>query len=135
MQSAADRASFAERGQRPARAGAGFALPAALLMILLIAALIAGVFSAITEETRIGVATSDRQHALWSAESAVELTIAAFPDDSMRPGETRSRPVDGLGSASGGLRDTARLRPVTGSSRMPGAHLPIRGSREESESW
>lgn len=87
--------SFAERGQR--LAGAGFALPAALLMILLIAALIAGVFSAITEETRIGVATSDRQHALWSAESAVELTIAAFPDDSMRLGETRSLPVDGLG--------------------------------------
>jgi type II secretory pathway pseudopilin PulG len=89
--------SFAERGQRRARAGAGFALPAALLMILLIAALIAGVFGAITEETRIGVAASDRQHALWSAESAIELTIAAFPDDSMRLGETRSRPVDGLG--------------------------------------
>jgi hypothetical protein len=89
--------SFAERGQRRARAGAGFALPAALLMILLIASLIAGVFGAITEETRIGVAASDRQHALWSAESAVEFTIAAFPDDSMRLGETRSRPVDGLG--------------------------------------
>jgi type II secretory pathway pseudopilin PulG len=89
--------SFAERGQRRARAGAGFALPAALLMILLIASLIAGVLGAITEETRIGVAASDRQHALWSAESAVELTIAAVPDDSMRLGETRSRPVDGLG--------------------------------------
>jgi hypothetical protein len=66
-------------------------------MVLLIAALIAGVFNAITEETRIGVATADRQHALLSAESAVELTISAFRNDSMRFGETRSRPVEGLG--------------------------------------
>jgi hypothetical protein len=87
--------SFAAPGQRRVRAG--FALPAALLMVLLIAALIAGVFNAITEETRIGVATADRQHALLSAESAVELTISAFRNDSMRFGETRSRPVEGLG--------------------------------------
>lgn len=75
---------------------AGFALPAALLMILLIAALIAGAFSAITEETRIGVAAADRHHALLTAESAIELTITAFPDDSIAIGETRSRTVDGL---------------------------------------
>lgn len=77
----------------------GLALPAALLMILLIAALVAGVFAAITEETRIGVAAAERQLALLAAESAVELTIATLPalaGDSIGIGETRSRPVAGL---------------------------------------
>lgn len=89
--------SFADSKQRPAQVG--FALPAALLMILLIAALVAGVFSAITEETRIGVAAAERQHALLTAESAVELTItslAAFAGDSIGIGETRSRSAEGL---------------------------------------
>jgi Tfp pilus assembly protein PilX len=89
--------SFADSTHRPAQVG--FALPAALLMILLIAALVAGVFSAITEETRIGVATAERRHALLTAESAVELTItslSAVAGDSIGIGETRSRPVEGL---------------------------------------
>ena len=84
---------------REGPAWVGFALPAALLMILLIAALVAGVFSAITEETRIGVAAAERQHALLTAESAAELTVAslsAFVGDSMGIGETRSRLVEGL---------------------------------------
>jgi Tfp pilus assembly protein PilX len=78
----------------------GIALPAALLTILLIAALVAGVFSAITEETRIGVAASERQLALLAAESAVEITISSLSElaagDSVGIGETRSRPVEGL---------------------------------------
>ena len=89
--------SFADSRQRPPRDG--FALPAALLMILLIAALVAGVFSAITEETRIGVAAAERQLALLTAESAVELTItslAGVAGDSIGIGETRSGPVKGL---------------------------------------
>lgn len=89
--------SFADSRHRPARLG--FALPAALLMILLIAALVAGVFSAITEETRIGVAAAERQLALLTAESAVELTIMSLPDvahDEIGIGETTSRPVEGL---------------------------------------
>lgn len=89
--------SFADSRHRPARVG--FALPAALLMILLIAALVAGVFSAITEETRIGVAAAERQLALLTAESAVELTItslSAVTSESIGIGETRSRSVDGL---------------------------------------
>ena len=89
--------SLADSRPRPARVG--FALPAALLMILLIAALVAGVFNAITEETRIGVAAAERQLALLTAESAVELTItslSAVGGESIGIGETRSRSVEGL---------------------------------------
>lgn len=77
----------------------GFALPAALLAVLLIAALIAGAFSATTEETRMGAAAAERQLALLSAESTIESTIAelsALPADSIGVGETRSWPVAGL---------------------------------------
>ncbi|HKC79562.1 MAG TPA: hypothetical protein VKB91_00095 [Gemmatimonadaceae bacterium] len=77
----------------------GFALPASLLAVLLIAALIAGAFGAVTEETRMGAAAADRQHALMSAESALEIVIAtqsASPRDSIDVGETRSRRVEGL---------------------------------------
>jgi Tfp pilus assembly protein PilX len=89
--------SFADSGNRPAPVG--FALPAALLMLLLIAALVAGVFSAITEETRIGVAAAERHLALLTAESAVELTITSLSvvaGESIGIGETRSRSVEGL---------------------------------------
>ncbi len=67
--------------------------------MLLIAALIAGVFGATTEETRIGAAAADRQMALVSAESAIEIAITALsapPHDSMEVGETRSRQIDEL---------------------------------------
>ena len=84
--------------RRTSNAG-GFALPAALLGVLLIAALIAGAFGAVTEETRMGAAAADRHHALLSAESALEIVISAqsaSPRDSIAVGETRSRQVDGL---------------------------------------
>jgi type II secretory pathway pseudopilin PulG len=90
--------SYPRFSENPDRTG--FALLAALLALLLIAALIAGVFGATTEETRIGSAASARQLALLGAESAIEGAIAALsmaPDDSIVVGETRSRPVDGLG--------------------------------------
>jgi type II secretory pathway pseudopilin PulG len=91
--------SYAARlAEKPDRTG--FALLAALLALLLIAALIAGVFGATTEETRIGSSASARQVALLGAESAIEGAITALsmaPDDSIGVGETRSRPVDGLG--------------------------------------
>ena len=92
-------APFAESGQRQGRPG--FALPAALLMILLIAALIAGAFSVTTEETRMGAAAADRQLALLTAESAVEIALTTLPTSLDAPigvGETISRPVDGLGA-------------------------------------
>ncbi len=92
-------APFAEFGQKPGPTG--FALPAALLAVLLIAALIAGAFSATTEETRMGAAAADRQTALVSAESAIEITITALSasaDDPIGVGETRSRRVEGLGA-------------------------------------
>lgn len=78
----------------------GFALIAALLALLLIAALIAAAFNATTEETRIGAAAVDRQHALLSAESAIEIVLAApvgSTGDSIAIAETKSRVVDGLG--------------------------------------
>jgi Tfp pilus assembly protein PilX len=77
----------------------GFALPAVLLALLLIAALIAGVFNGTTEEKRIGAAASDRQTALITAESAIELTITALSSPADEPigvGETRKRQIEGL---------------------------------------
>lgn len=89
--------SFARVGAKPG--SNGFVLPAALLAVLLIAALIAGAFSAVTEETRMGAAAADRQHALLSAESGLGIVIseqAASPRDSIAVGETQSRQVEGL---------------------------------------
>ena len=83
------------------RERSGFALIAALLALLLIAALIAAAFNATTEETRIGAAAADRQHAFLSAESAIEIVLAAqvgSTGDSVAVAETRSRVVDGLGA-------------------------------------
>jgi hypothetical protein len=61
-----------EQGRR------GFVLASALLALLLIAALVAGVFFASTEATRMGVAAADRQLALGAAESAIERTLRAW---------------------------------------------------------
>jgi len=83
----------------PGQLRSGFALPAALLAVLLIAALIAGAFGAVTEETRMGAAAADRQHALLSGETALEVVISAqsaSQGDSIAVGETRSRQVGGL---------------------------------------
>lgn len=77
----------------------GFALPAVLLALLLIAALIAGAFSGTTEEKRIGVAAAERQTALVTAESAIELAITALSSPGEAPisvGETRSHQIEGL---------------------------------------
>ena len=90
-------ASFAVLKQEPRPEG--FALPAVLLALLLIAALIAGAFSATTEETRIGAAAASRQTALMTAESAIETTIGALSssaDDPIGVGETRYRRIEGL---------------------------------------
>jgi type II secretory pathway pseudopilin PulG len=78
---------------------AGFALPAALLAMLLIAALIAGAFGAVTEETRLAATAAARQHALLGAESAIEIVIttqSAWSGDSISVGESRSQQVDGV---------------------------------------
>jgi Tfp pilus assembly protein PilX len=90
-------ASFARLARKPPPGG--FALPGALLAVLLIAALIAGAFSATTEETRIGAAAADRQRALVSAESAIEIAVTTLSDSagSIGVGETTRRSIDGLG--------------------------------------
>ena len=79
---------------------AGFALAAALLALLLISALVTGVFFAATEETRIGIASAERQLALSAAESAIEMTIAGWSVDSASPiavNATRTVAVGGFG--------------------------------------
>jgi hypothetical protein len=65
--------SFAWRhAQRDRR---GFALPAALLAVVLIDALVAGVLFATTEETRAGAAGIEREVALNACESAIVVAI------------------------------------------------------------
>jgi hypothetical protein len=59
----------------------GFALAAALLVLLLVSALVTGVFVAATEETRVGIAGVERQLAFVAAESAIEMTLASFRPD------------------------------------------------------
>jgi len=59
----------------------GFALAAALLVLLLVSALVTGVFVAATEETRVGIAGVERHFAFVAAESAIEMTIATFRAD------------------------------------------------------
>jgi hypothetical protein len=56
----------------------GFVLATALLVILLIAALVAGVFAATTEETEIAIASTRRDQALVAAESALATTIGSW---------------------------------------------------------
>ena len=70
----------------------GFALAAALFTLLLISALVTGVFFAVTEETKASSATAERQAALLAAESAIETTIAEWsPDWSGSVGATVTR--------------------------------------------
>ncbi|HEX9221508.1 MAG TPA: PilX N-terminal domain-containing pilus assembly protein [Gemmatimonadaceae bacterium] len=80
----------------------GFALAAALLALTLIAALVAGVFFATMEETRVGAAVAERQLALAAAESAIETIIGDWnvrEPDTTEIAQTRSSPVVGLGVA------------------------------------
>ena len=70
-----------ESGRLASAPRRGFALAAALFTLLLISALVTGVFFAVTEETRAGSATAERQSALFAAESAIEMTIADWSAD------------------------------------------------------
>jgi type II secretory pathway pseudopilin PulG len=58
----------------------GFILAAALLVMVLVAALIAGVFFATMEETHIADTASSREAALIAAESAIETAIGSWAD-------------------------------------------------------
>jgi len=81
---------------------AGFVLAVALLALILIAVLVAGVLFAATEETRIGAASVRRQLTLSAAESASEATIAEWQYHSPAPsavGETRSLRSETFGVA------------------------------------
>ena len=63
---------------RPRR---GFALAAALLVLILVSALVTGAFVATTEQTRVGITGVERHLAFVAAESAIEMTIATFRPD------------------------------------------------------
>jgi len=54
----------------------GFALAAALLATILISALLASFFFAVSEETRSGAAIERRDRALAAAESAIEIGLS-----------------------------------------------------------
>lgn len=72
----------------------GFALAAALLVLLLVSALVTGVFAAATEETRIGSAGVERHLAFVAAETAIEMTIATFrPDTTAAIGLTGTKTI------------------------------------------
>jgi Tfp pilus assembly protein PilX len=74
----------------------GYALAAALLAIMIIGALLASLFFAISEETRTDAASRRGDRALTAAESAIEIGVAVLaaqlPDQSSI-GVTRSQPV------------------------------------------
>ena len=65
----------------------GFVLAAAVLALMLMAALVAGVFFASNEGTRMAVATADRHLALVTAESLAERAAANW-STATAPSET-----------------------------------------------
>jgi hypothetical protein len=93
------RSRSADTGQAQ-RNRRGFALAAALLAVVLIDALVAGVLFAATEETRSGAVGVEREIALNACESAVAMTITdpgvRLPD-SIGVAGTISNRVGGLG--------------------------------------
>ena len=78
----------------------GFVLAAALLALLLIAALVAGVLFASSEATQMGVASTARELARIAAESAMERAIQGWNRPEIGPrvvGETSSSTVQDNG--------------------------------------
>jgi Tfp pilus assembly protein PilX len=75
---------------------AGFALAAALLTVLLVAALICAVSFAATEETRTEAALGRRDRALTAAESAIAITMSRmqqWTSATIGVGETSATPL------------------------------------------
>jgi Tfp pilus assembly protein PilX len=80
---------------------AGFALAAALLAIILIAAILASLFFAVNEETRTGSASGRADRALAAAESAIEIGLRQLEverADSLAIGKVGSKTVEVDGS-------------------------------------
>jgi MFS superfamily sulfate permease-like transporter len=80
----------------------GFVLAATLLALLLIAGLVAGVFFASAEATQMGVASSARELARLSAESAMERSVQGWSrtgNGSRNIGETTTSRVEENGMA------------------------------------
>ncbi len=78
----------------------GFALAIALLAVVVIAALLASLFFAVNEETRIGSATANRDDALAAAETAIQTTLQDLGSESfdqpLGAVETRTVPAGRL---------------------------------------
>jgi Tfp pilus assembly protein PilX len=78
----------------------GFVLAAALLVVVLIAAMVAGVFFATMEETHIADTASSRELALTAAESAIQSTIDAWADRSGQGVGAAGEELSTFGSAT-----------------------------------
>jgi hypothetical protein len=80
----------------------GFALAIALLAVVLITALLAGLFFAVNEETRTGTAIASRDDALAAAETAIHASLehlrTAALDQPVGAVETRKLRAGGLSS-------------------------------------
>ncbi|MDQ3672850.1 MAG: hypothetical protein M3365_00515, partial [Gemmatimonadota bacterium] len=79
------------------RRRSGFALALALLATILIAALLAGLFFAVNQETRTGSTIAWRDRALAAAESALEAgfeQLQAQPPANSAAGSVESRTID-----------------------------------------
>lgn len=75
-----------DRGQEPSAVKRrGFVLAAALLVMVLVAVMVAGVFFATMEETHIADTASSREVALIAAESAIEAAIINWTDRNTQP--------------------------------------------------
>ena len=90
--------------QPPVIGRRGFVLAAALLVLVLIAVLVAGVFFATLEESRIADAARLRDRALLAAEKAIEGAIDGWTDKSGQPigvgGRELSTITDGSSSVT-----------------------------------
>ena len=73
----------------------GFALAIALLAVVLVAALLASLFFAVNQETRIGSAMANRDEALAAAETAIQTTLRHLESESLdQPlGTAETRPI------------------------------------------
>ena len=92
------------RGQSPY----GFALALALLAVVLIAALLAGLFFAVNEETRTAAAISRGDDALAAAESAIEAGL-----DHLRHPPADYPPVGGVETQSVAAEDFSSVVYIT----------------------
>ena len=124
-----------ERARRDRTHRRGFALPAALMALVLIAALVAGALFMSGEELRAGRTDIAAQRALSSAEFALERTLASWDSRlnvTTRPGDTRTlattvdRRGDSVAVAATRVHDRVFWITARGTSSADGRPIPAR---------